>query len=165
MSIKGLVSRQLSNSFDENGWFVAVKNALEGVDHEQACWKPKSADINCIWETVSHLTYYNFAYLQRFKGIEYEYDVSSNDQTFSVGEYNENEWQAEIARFGAVMSEWRELIERADEGKFDEPVSRSDQTKWATLILNVAAHNAYHSGQILQIRKLQNSWSREKGVS
>lgn len=165
MAINGLVKRQLSNSYDTNGWFVAVKNALDGVDVELACWKPADADINCIWETLAHLTYYNFAYLQRFKGIDFKYDVASNDETFSVGEYNEVEWQAEIARFDSVMSDFRILIDASDESKFSEPVSAEDQTKWATLILNIAAHNAYHSGQIMLIRKLRGAWDRTKGVS
>lgn len=164
MSINGLINRQVSNSFDTNGWFVAVINALEGVNVEQACWKPVD-DANCIWETLAHLRYYNYAYVQRFKGIDYEYDVSSNDETFSVGEYDEAEWQSEVARFNAVMTEFRDLVATADEAKFAEPVSASNQTKWATLVLNIAAHNAYHAGQIMLLRKLQGSWDRSKGVS
>lgn len=164
MSINGLINTQISNSFDTNGWFVAVKNALEGVNVEQACWKPVD-DVNCIWETLAHLTYYNYAYVERFKGIDYGYDVSSNDETFSVGEYDEGAWQAEIARFNAVMTEFRDLVATADEGKFAEPVSESNQIKWATLVLNIAAHNSYHAGQIMLLRKLQGNWDRAKGVS
>lgn len=165
MSMNGLIKRQLSQSHDTNGWFVAVKNALEGVDVELACWKPADADINCIWETVAHLTYYNYAYLQRFKGIDFEYDVASNNETFSVGEYNEADWQAEIVRFDSVMNEFRGLIDTADESKFSETVSADNQTKWATLILNIAAHNAYHAGQIMLIRRLRGAWDLANGVS
>ena len=164
MSINGLINTQLSNSFDTNGWFVAVMNALDGVNVEQACWKPTD-DVNCIWETLAHLTYYNHAYVERFKGIDYEYDVSSNDETFSVGEYVEAEWQTEIVRFAAVMTEFRDLIVAVDEAKFGEPVSTENQTKWATLILNIASHNAYHAGQIMLLRKLQGNWDSSKGVS
>ncbi|MEQ1644173.1 MAG: DinB family protein [Pyrinomonadaceae bacterium] len=164
MSIHDLINTQISNSFDTNGWFVSVANALEGVSAEQACWKPVD-DANCIWETLAHLTYYNHAYVERFKGVDYEYDVSSNDETFSVGESNEAEWQAEIARFNTVMTEFFDLIAAADEAKFAEPVSASNQTQWATLILNISAHNAYHAGQIMLLRKLQGNWDRSKGVS
>lgn len=165
MSINGLIKRQFSNSFDTNGWFVATKNALDGVNVEMACWKPNDADINCIWETLSHLTYYNNAYLQRFKGIAYEYDIATNDESFSTGEYTEAEWQAEIARYDAEMAEFRELIDAADESKFGEPVSDENQTKWATLILNIAAHNAHHGGQIVLLRKMHGTWDHAKGVS
>ncbi len=164
MSIKGLLLRQFDQGFDTNGWFVAVKNVIDGVMAEQAVWKPND-DVNCIWETLSHLTYYNNAYLQRFKGNDYQYDIATNDESFSTGEYSEADWQAEIERFSAVMNEWRNLINEADEAKFAEPVSTENQTKWATLILNVAAHNAYHAGQIMLLRKTLGGWDRSKGVS
>jgi len=165
MSINGLLERQISNSFDENGWFVAVKNALDGVNVEVACWKPADADINCIWETLSHLTYYNNAYLQRLKGIDHQYDIASNDESFSTGEYGEASWQADVSRFNAVMTEFLELVVAADDGRLAELVSAENQTKWATLILNIAAHNAYHAGQIVLLRKLQDRWDRSNGVS
>lgn len=164
MSINGLLNRQISNSFDTNGWFVAVMNALEGVTVEQACRKPTD-DVNCIWKTLAHLTYYNHAYVERFKGVDYEYDVSSNDETFSVGEYDEAEWQAEVSRFNAVMTEFRDLIAGADEAKFDKPVSATNHAKWSEVILHISSHNAYHGGQIMLLRKLQGNWDPSKGVS
>jgi len=63
------------------------------------------------------------------------------------------------------MTEFRELIRNADANKFEEPVSKTNQASWATLISNINAHNAYHAGQILLIRKLQGGWDTSKGVS
>lgn len=163
MSIKGLIKRQFSNGYDENGWFVALRNALNGVTAEQATWKAAGID-NSIWQSVSHLNFYNYAYVERFKGMDYEYPVDDNDATFTAGGSDE-EWADEIARLDAVLTEFRELIESSDDAKFAEPVSASNQTKWATLILNIAAHNAYHAGQIMLLRKLQGNWDRSKGVS
>jgi uncharacterized damage-inducible protein DinB len=161
---KETLLKQFDRCYNENGWFVAVRNAIEGLNVEQAAWK-ESDNVNCIWEMLSHLTYYNYAYLQRFKGFEYEYDVENNDQTFSTGEYTEADWQADIARFDAVMSEWRELIRQADETKFSEPVPTNTSRIWADLIADVNVHNAYHAGQIVLFRKLQQAWDADGGVS
>ena len=161
---KETLLKQYDRCFNEDGWFVAVRNAIEGLTVEQAAWKPEDS-VNCIWETLSHITYYNNAYLQRFKGIDYQYDVSTNDETFSTGEYTDADWQADVARFDAIMVEWRGLIATADESKFSQPVSAENSAAWAELIANVNAHNAYHGGQILLLRKLQGSWNPEKGVS
>ena len=163
--MKEILKRQFSTCYDENGWFVAVRNAVEGVTVEQARWKPDGSDDNCIWETLSHITYYNNAYLQRFKGIEFEYDVTNNEQTFSTGEYTEADWQADIARFDAVMNEFRELLRNADESKFTEPVPTNTSRRWWEVIADINAHNAYHGGQVLLLRKLQGAWNPEKGVS
>ncbi len=161
MEFKKVLIKQFDRCYNENGWFVAIRNALEGVTAEQAGWKPDGSE-NSIWESLSHISYYNNAYLLRFKGIDYQYDVTDNDETFTSGEASESDWQAEVAKFDAVMTEWRGLIAAADSAKFEQAVSVEN---WGELIANVNAHNAYHGGQILLLRKLQGSWNPEKGVT
>lgn len=163
--IKNFLVGQLSSCYDKNTWFVAVKNALEGVTAEQASWRPPGAD-NSIWEIVSHLNFYNYAYLERFKGVDYQYPVDDNDATFVAAENaNDEAWAVEVVQLDANMTEFRELIAAADESKFEQPVSADNLAKWKTLISNINAHNAYHGGQILLLRKLQGSWNPAKGVS
>lgn len=163
--IKRFLLGQFAVCYDKNAWFVAIKNALDGVTAEQAAWKPAGVD-NSIWEIVSHLNFYNYAYVERFKSLTYEYLVDDNDATFTAAEgATDAAWAAEVARFDAILTEFRELIEAADESKFDEPVSNENPAKWKVLISNINTHNAYHGGQILLLRKLQGSWNPEKGVS
>ena len=157
--------KQFATCYDENGWFVAVRKVLDGVTAEQAAWKAEGTN-NSIWESLSHLTYYNNAYVRRFKGEDYKYGVSTNDETFEApDDPSEEDWKNEVEKFDSVMQEFRSLIGQADEAKFDQPVSESNKASWAELILNINAHNAYHGGQMILIRKLQGSWDPEKGVS
>lgn len=153
---KHTLIRQFDRCYNENGWFAAVRNVVAEINVEQATWKPLDA-VNCIWESLS--------YLQRFKGIGCEYDVSSNDETFSVGEFEEAAWQADIGRFAGVMKEWRDLILSADESKLSQPVSAENRATWAELISDVNAHNAYHGGQIVLLRKMQGIWDESSGVT
>ncbi|MFL6467163.1 MAG: DinB family protein [Pyrinomonadaceae bacterium] len=162
---KEVLLKQFDSCYDKNVWFVSAGKALEGVSAEQAVWKPEGTD-NSIWETLTHLTYYNNAYLQRFKGIDYEYSIADNDETFAAPDApTEVDWNAEVAKFDSVMRNFRTLIENADESKFDQPVSEKNTASWAELISNINAHNAYHGGQILLIRKLQRAWNPKEGVS
>jgi uncharacterized damage-inducible protein DinB len=162
--IKKTLLKQYDRCYNENGWFVAVRNAIEGVSAEQAAWKSEGSD-NSIWESLTHIIYYNNAYLQRFKGVEYQYDVADNDETFRSSGLTEEAWRAEVEKLDSVMTEWRRLIEQADESKFSEAVPTKPDRIWADLIADVNAHNAYHGGQILLLRKLQGSWNPAKGVS
>ena len=162
MSTKSILLGQLAASFDKDGWFVATKNAIAGVTAEQADWKPEGAD-NSIREIINHLNYYNNAYLQRFKGIDYEYTLPDNDATFDEGEGKN--WEVEVARFDAIMTEWREQLENADETKFDETAPPSHESKWKAIISSISAHCAHHGGQIVLLRKLQGSWDSRGGVS
>ena len=163
--MKELLLKQFTLCFDENGWFVAVRNAIDGVTAEQAAWRPEGTD-NTIWESLAHLTYYNNAYLQRFKGVESRYDVADNDATFAQGgTATEEAWRAEVEKFDRVMNEFRELLKAADGSKLDEPVPTNTSRRWWEVVADINAHNAYHAGQILLLRKLQGAWNPEKGVS
>ncbi|MEQ1604387.1 MAG: DinB family protein [Pyrinomonadaceae bacterium] len=162
--MKDLLLEQFTAAFDQNTWFVALKNTLEGVTAADAAWKLEGVD-NSIREIVSHLNYYNYAYVERVKGVDYRYPADDNDATFVAGEATEDAWNTETARLAAILGEFRDLIANADESKFEEPVSASNPAKWRTLISNISAHNAHHGGQIVVLRKLQGSWDRAKGVS
>ncbi|CAN5478848.1 DinB family protein [soil metagenome] len=162
--MKELLIEQFTSCYDQNGWFVAIKNTLDDLTAQEAAWKSDGVD-NSIWEIVSHLNYYNYAYVERFKGVDYHYPTDDNDATFVAGNGSKEEWQAEIARLDSILTEWRELIGNANEAKFVEAVSASNPAKWRTLISNISAHNAHHGGQIVLLRKLQGSWDRRKGVS
>ena len=161
--MKELLLEQFSLCFDHNGWFVAILNTLDGLTVEQASWKPNDSE-NSIWETLEHLIFYNYAYVERFKGVDYKYSTEDNDKTFAGG-VSEEEWQASVKRFGSVMDEFRDLIRGADERKFEQVVSETNQASWGKLILMICGHNAYHAGQIILTRKLQGSWNPEHGVS
>lgn len=163
--MKQILLEQFTACYDKNTWFVALRNTLEGLTAQEAVWKPAGVD-NSIWEIVRHLNYYNCAYVERFKGVDYQYDAYDNDATFAAAdEADEAAWAGEVARLDAIMSEFRKLIASADESKFEDRVSAENPAKWKALISNINAHNAYHGGQILLLRKMQGSWDRAKGVS
>ena len=162
---KDLLIYQFDTCFDCNGWFVAVRNAVSGVTAEHAAWRPEGSD-NTIWESLTHITFYNNAYLQRFKGARYDTDSTDNDETFGqASQPSDEEWEAEVARFITVMNELRDLLRDADEAKFGESVPDRVDRKWWEVIADINAHNAYHAGQILLLRKMQGAWNPDRGVS
>ncbi|MDQ4121334.1 MAG: DinB family protein [Acidobacteriota bacterium] len=163
LSAKSILLEQFTACYDENGWFVALKNALNGLTAEQANWRTENLD-NSISEILTHLNFYNEAYLKRFKGIDYVYPTNDNDETFKSAA-TEAEWRAEVERFDRIMSEWRSLLEASDESKFNEAVSATNKALWSSLLANINVHNAYHGGQILLLRKLQGNWDAKQGVS
>lgn len=165
MMPKDFLLAQFTACYDKNAWFVALKNTLDGLTAEEAAWKPDGAD-NSIWEIVSHLNYYNLAYVERFKGLDYQYGADDNDATFAAAaDADEAAWAEALTMLDAIMTEFRDLIAAADESKFDECVSSENPAKWKALISNINTHNAHHGGQILLLRKMQDSWDRAKGVS
>lgn len=165
MTMKEILLQQFETCYDENGWFVALKNALHNLSARDAAWKPDGAD-NSIWGILAHLNFYNERYLKRFSGETVEKLEIENSETFAgSSEATEDAWRAEIERFERVMNGWREAIRQADDARIGEQVSKKHPNLWANVIADINAHNAHHGGQIVLLRKLQGSWDASKGVS
>lgn len=163
--MKEFLLDQFTSNYDTNGWFVALKNALNNLSVQDAAWKADGAD-NSIWGVLAHLNFYNERYLKRFKGEQIESSHLENSETFAGSENaNDEAWQEEIEKFERIMSEWKSAIESADESKFAQNVSAENQTPWAEIVGLINTHNAHHGGQIVILRKLQGSWDASKGVS
>lgn len=165
MTTKEILLEQFKTCYDENGWFVALKNALRNLSARDAIWKPEGAD-NSIWGILAHLNFYNERYLKKFRGETVEKISVENSETFAASDVAaEAAWQAELERFDRVMNGWREAVEQADEARLGERVSQKHHNLWANVIADINAHNAHHGGQIVLLRKLQGSWDAAKGVS
>ena len=160
-NMKDLLNEQFNACYDQNGWFVAVRTALEGVTAEQAFWKPPGAD-NSIWENVNHLIFWNERWLQRYRGELNEPQDVENKATFRS---QETEWRAAVNRLYSIFDEWREKLAGLDEQKLSSMVNAGYQEPWWVPLAHQNIHNAYHTGQIVLLRKLQGAWDSSKGVS
>jgi hypothetical protein len=67
-----------------------------------------------------------------------------NDETFSS--FDSKTWAETVKRLDRVMKNWERAVEQADDTKLKAAASR---------IAHIGAHNAYHLGQIIYVRKLQ----------
>ena len=81
MTTKEILLKQFTACYDENGWFVALKNAVKNLTAEQANWKTENLD-NSIWKILAHLNFYNEAYLKRFKGIDARLSNAGQQRNF-----------------------------------------------------------------------------------
>ena len=144
MSAKEILLEQHTACYDENNWFVAFKNALEGLTAEQATWRPEGAD-NSIWEEVNHLIFWNERWLQRYRGELNEPQDVENTGTFKS---EETDWQVTLEKLNAVMDEWRSKLEAITNEKLESPVNAGYQAPWRLPLAQQNIHNAYHIGQI-----------------
>lgn len=162
MNRKDVLLEQFLCCQKKSHWFVSFEKAVAGLTPEQANWK-KSDSENSIWELISHLVFWNERFLNRFKNIPIPKMEGNNDTTFSY--LNELEWEQVIERFYVVMTDWYETIKNGEDEKFEQPISEESKETWWESLSSITLHNAYHIGQIVTIRKMQGSWSKEQGVS
>jgi uncharacterized damage-inducible protein DinB len=151
-SLKEILLEQLKETHTKKDWFVPVNIALEGLTPEQAAWKDNSGN-HSIGQLANHLIFWNSQQLANFKGEKPQAFSGNNEETFGV--VDKAGWEQIVKKVDAVLKEWETVIERADEAKLKS---------WYSTIAKISTHNAYHTGQIIYIRKLQGSWDAEKGV-
>lgn len=159
-TLRSVLLAQLRSTNNKAEWFVPVTTAVAGLTPEQAKWIPKSngpgnpapAD-HSVGMLAYHLLFWNTESLARFKGEKAAPVPSDNAETFN--NFDATNWPATVQKLGAVLTAWEQAVESSDDAKI--------QAEAAT-IAHIGAHNAYHTGQIIEIRKLQGSWDPAKGV-
>jgi hypothetical protein len=77
----------------------------------------------------------------------------SNDETFNA--LDQAKWDEVRQSFDKVLTELEKLVAAADEKTLQS---------WAPTLGRIATHNAYHTGQIIILRKMQGAWDPAKGV-
>ena len=151
-TLRGVLLEQFHTTHDAEDWFVPAKIAVDGLTAEQAQWSPGKGN-HSVGQLAYHLWYWNARVLATFNGEKLAPFDGNNNETFD--KFNAAQWDDLKVKLDKVMADWEKAVETADEKKLAEN---------ASLIAHVAAHNAYHIGQILYVRKLEGAWDPAKGV-
>ena len=150
--LRGELLEQLRTTHDEADWFVPAKTAVEGLSAEQAKWSPGKGS-HSVGQLAYHIWFWDARALADFKGEKKSAFGGNNDETFE--NFTSAQWDDLVKKLDQVLADWEAAVQSADDQKLAEK---------ASLVAHVGAHNAYHIGQILYVRKLQGSWNPEKGV-
>ena len=149
---KEILLQQLKNTHTSKDWFVPVNPALEGLTSEQAMWRDSSGN-HSIGQLAYHIAFWNERQLAKFNE-QPEGDFSgNNEETFTS--FNQADWDKTVNKVDSVMDAFEKGISAADEKKLKD---------WYPVLANISVHNAYHTGQIVYIRKMKGWWDPEKGV-
>ena len=153
-TLKSILLSQLKTTHDQQDWFVPASKSVVNLTAKQAAWKEGKNTNHSISQLVQHLVFWNKSQLATWKGEKPPAYSGKNDETFG-NNLDQAAWEKAVRDLDAVLTDMEKWIESADEASFK---------KQADNIAHVSAHNAYHTGQILYIRKQQGSWDPEKGV-
>ena len=151
-TLRSILLEQFRTTWNQQDWFVPVMKSLEGVTAKQAMWKPTDS-LHSIGQLAYHLLFWNKQSLDKFNGKAPDAFSGDNKETFTA--FTEDSWASTIQQLDQVMKDWETVIKESSDAKLQ---------KWYSIIAHINAHNAYHTGQILYVRKLQGNWDPEKGV-
>jgi uncharacterized damage-inducible protein DinB len=159
-TLRSVLLSQLRSTHNKAEWFVPVNAAVAGLTADQAKWVPTNAagklDSNAnhsVGMLTYHLFFWNTNALAQLKGEKAPPVPSNNDETFN--DFDAANWAKMVHDLDAVLTSLEDLVAHADDAALE---------KIAPTIAHISTHNAYHTGQILYVRKLQGSWNPDNGV-
>jgi len=151
-TLRGVLLEQLRTTHNQEDWFVPANISVAGLTAEQAQWTPPGGG-HSVGQLAYHIWYWDNRALQQFRGEKPAPFDGNNNETFT--DFNAAQWSDLQKKLDQVLTDWEKAVEGADDATL---------AKNASLIAHVGAHNAYHIGQILYVRKLEGVWDPNKGV-
>jgi uncharacterized damage-inducible protein DinB len=151
VTLRTILLEQLQTNHNKQDWFVPSSLAVAGLTAEQASWKDNTGN-HSIGQLAYHLVFWNKESLARIKG---EQPANSDDNEKTFNNFDAKSWAETVAQLDKVMTDLEQWVQTADEAALEKNASR---------IAHVCAHNAYHTGQILYIRREKGWWDPAKGV-
>ena len=148
-------------TYDKEGWYPPLRAALNGVDYKHSLWKAPGEASHTIGELVDHLLYYKKRFLFRLERKAWPSTISTNDETFSTRDDSPANWESMVDELASVHQKIaKKMVDLAD-GDLD---LKLPETPVGGQILTLIMHDAYHTGQIIFIRKLYGSWPAVREV-
>jgi hypothetical protein len=151
-TLRSILLEQFRNAWNKEDWYVPVSLAVDGLTAKEAMWKPADS-VHCVGELAYHILFWSQRQLDNFNGNKHPDFNGNNNETFTA--FTEASWTSTVQQLNKVMADWEKAIETCDEAKLK---------KWASGLDHLNTHIAYHTGQIIIIRKLAKNWDPAKGV-
>ncbi len=150
--LRAFLLKQLRSTHNQQEWFVPVNGAVADLTPDQASWTDGKGN-HSVGQLANHLLFWNRRELEKFTGQKSRAFSGNNDETFN--QFDAKTWAATVRDLDQVLTSLEKVVAQADETKLQ---------KIALELGNIATHNAYHTGQMLFVRKQQGVWNPAKGV-
>nr|WP_154893097.1 DinB family protein [Paenibacillus xylanexedens] len=151
---------QKEDTWDQCNWIVPLSKAIEGLTAEQAAWIPPSGGLS-IWQLVNHMYYYNERILERLQDRAPSTPAAeSNEATFGKpgDPLDQVGWSQLVERTTKLAKQLHNNLVTLQDSRLEEAYLDSEQN-WAQTLARWVLHDAYHSGQIVLLRRQQGSWN------
>jgi uncharacterized damage-inducible protein DinB len=140
----------LSGAFDRKGWHgPSVLDALRGVTAREANQRPGGVH-HSIHQLVDHIQYWEEA------GLRYATERDKPRRTRRDWGLPETPFGESLRRLRATHARLLRAVSRLEDAQLERPIGTWDLGKMPLhrVLHGVAAHAAYHAGQIRLIRTL-----------
>ena len=151
--LRAVVGWQLGAAFDaeKGAWGDSLSDALKGVTAKQAAWRPAEGR-RSIGEIVNHLTYWKNVALGQLDAGAVPAEAPKADWQPTP---DEAAWTRALDQLQRSHAALAGQLSGMDEAALDDKPEAKGWPAWKVTFLSMAAHDAYHTGQIVTLRELQ----------
>jgi hypothetical protein len=145
----------LDGAFTGRGWHgTTLSGSLRGVTPARAARRPARGR-HCIWEIVLHAAYWKYAVRCRLTGSRPAggFPRAPSNWPAVPRPATDAAWRADVRLLKTMHAELRDAVATLSPRRLAE---RTPSGAWrvAETVYGVAAHDAYHTGQIQLIKRL-----------
>lgn len=159
-AIQKLLAENLQPAPRRRGWHGGPTpvGALRGVDARQASWRPGAAR-KSVWELALHIAYWKYAVRRRLESME----AGKSDERFARSPSNwpalpkaidDAAWAADVSLVREEHTKLVAAVRRIPAGWLDRKPPGVRLWTCGELIVGIAQHDAYHTGQIQLVKRL-----------
>jgi hypothetical protein len=130
---------------------------------EEAAWRPQPGRHN-IWEIVVHAAYWKYAVRRRLAGDRRRgsFPLKGSNWFERSDAVNTRLWKEDVALLDRMHAELRGAVAALSPKDLDRAAA-GGTTSVFELVAGIAAHDAYHAGQIQLIKRLRRGHDRGPG--
>ena len=148
-TVKDVLLANLDYAYEIRGWHgTNLRGSLRGLTPDELKWRPAKGRHN-IWELVLHAAYWKYAVQRKLAGgIKRGSFPMKGSNFFSIpDDADEKRWRESLRLLDATHRQLRDTVASL-------PPRALDDRKRSRMIVGVAAHDLYHTGQIQVIKRL-----------
>jgi uncharacterized damage-inducible protein DinB len=146
------ITKLLGDHFNGDPWIdITILGELKKLSAKQAAYKPDG--LNSVWEITNHMIAWRKALTRRVMNKPVKY---SDDNFFrEVKDRSTRAWKKTIEDFKKSQNDITAFLKKQDDTLL-ETVSPASGYTYYELVMAILLHDAYHTGQIVLLKKLMN---------
>lgn len=152
---------ELQRLLVQNAAFTPPSRIVADVPYSSRTQRTSGAP-HSIAEELWHVVYWQDLFVLWARGEESSYPAHAKEGWRTFETLDDTGWSELVRRFEAGLAEAVKIAGEADLGgrssTLEEPASGAGPLTLLELVANVAVHNAYHLGRIVQLRQILGCW-------
>ena len=151
-----ILLEMIDQAFDHRAWHgTNLKGALRGVTAKQAAWRPGKGRHN-VWELAVHAAYWKYTVRRRILGEKrgsFPLEGSNWFERPTVDAFTEKAWKDDVALLVETHKTLRAAVATLTPKQL-AATPRGSRFNMRALVVGIASHDLYHTGQIQLIKRL-----------